>query len=280
MYENIPTVTLNDGLVLPQIGFGTYTLKGSIGVNVINSAINVGYKLLDSAYNYENEGAVGEAIKRAGIKREELFITSKLPGRYQKRKLAIEAIKESLFRAKLDYLDLYLIHWPNPITNNYVEAWQTLIDAKNWGLIRSIGVSNFLPSHIDNIFAQTSVMPSINQIELHPSFSQKEQLKYNKEKGIITQSWSPLGRGNGIIDNSKIVKIAKKYDKTPSQVVLRWHVELGSMPIPKSSLTSRQKENIDIFDFTLTKEDISAINSLDKKDGRTANQDPAIYEEF
>ena len=177
MSNNIPEITLNDGFTLPVIGLGTYKLNGNEGANAIQSAIDMGYRLIDSAYNYENEGTVGEAVRRSSVPREQLRVTSKLPGRYQAYDKAVTTIQESLYRANLDYYDLYLIHWPKPKQDTYVEAWQALIDAKKWGLIRSIGVCNFLPEHIERLERETGVKPSVNQIELHPFFNQAEQRK-------------------------------------------------------------------------------------------------------
>src|SRR6478752_4591271 len=194
MNKRIPEITLNDGVSLPVIGLGTYTLKGNEGANAIQSAIELGYRLIDSAYNYENEGTVGAALRRSSVPRDQLRITSKLPGRYQEYDKAVATIQESLYRANLDYYDLYLIHWPNPKQGHYVEAWQALIDAKKWGLIRSIGVCNFLPEHIDTLVKETGVKPSINQIELHPFFNQAEQRKWHEVNDIKTESWSPLAR--------------------------------------------------------------------------------------
>lgn len=281
MKNIIPEVILNDGLALPRVGFGTYTLNGAAGVQAILSAINIGYRLLDSAFNYENEGVVGEAVRRSFIPREQLLITSKLPGRHHSYNEAITTIQESLYRANLDYYDLYLIHWPNPIENLYVEAWQALIDAKKWGLIRSIGVCNFLPEHIDRLIQETGVIPSINQIELHPFFSQKEQLIYNQKHGIVTESWSPLGRKNTLLmENKELLRIAETHHKSISQVILRWHIQLGSIPIPKSSAPKRQLENLALFDFTLSEQDMMMISTLNQENGRLANQNPASYEEF
>ncbi|MBZ9535065.1 aldo/keto reductase [Cytobacillus oceanisediminis] len=280
MSTTIPQITLNDGLVIPAIGLGTYNLRGASGVQAITSAIDTGYRLLDSAFNYENEGALGEAVRRSTVSREQLFITSKLPGRHHQYDKALYTIQESLYRTKLDYYDLFLIHWPNPKTDLYVEAWQALIDAKKWGLIRSIGVCNFLPEHLERLKKETGVLPSINQVELHPFFSQKEQLAYDKENGIVTESWSPLGRANNVLENETIQQIAEAHGKSISQVILRWHTQLGALPIPKSSSPQRQRENIEIFDFTLTEEEMNKISSLTRADGRIADQDPAVYEEF
>ncbi|RCW74964.1 aldo/keto reductase [Saliterribacillus persicus] len=280
MTKQVPMIKLNDGVEIPAVGFGTATIKGSQGVNAFTSAISNGYRLLDSAYNYENEGAVGEAIRRSGLKREELFVTSKLPGRYHHYDEAIKAIQESLFRANLHYLDLYLIHWPNPKQDHYVEAWQALIDAKKMGLIRSIGVSNFLPEHIDRLEKETGEIPSVNQVELHPFFNQKEQRDYHEQKGILTESWSPLCRAEDVLENDVLQKLATKYNKSVGQIILRWHYQLGSIAIPRSSNPTRQRENLEIFDFSIDKEDIDAINGLTQPNGRMNDQDPAVYEEF
>ncbi len=277
---HIPEITLNDGLTVPEIGFGTYKLNGNEGVNAITSAISTGYRLIDTAYNYENEGTVGEAIRRSSVPREELLVTSKLPGRYQTYDKAVTTIQESLYRAKLDYYDLYLIHWPNPQQGHYVEAWQALIDAKKWGLIRSIGVCNFLPEHLERLNKETGVLPSMNQIELHPFFNQEEQRKWHEENNVKTESWSPLGRASAVLENETIGKIADKHQKTISQVILRWHHQLGSIPIPKSASPSRQLENISIFDFTLSESEMITISQLTRPDGRLKDQDPAVYEEF
>lgn len=281
MAKIVPEITLNDGLTLPVIGLGTYTLKGNEGANAIQSAIDSGYRLIDSAYNYENEGTVGAALRRSSVPRDQLRITSKLPGRYQEYDKAVATIQESLYRANLDYYDLYLIHWPNPKQGHYVEAWQALIDAKKWGLIRSIGVCNFLPEHIDTLVKETGVKPSVNQIELHPYFNQAEQRKYHEENDIKTQSWSPLGRQmNDVLQNDNLQRIAQEHNKTISQVILRWHYQLGAVSIPKSSSRVRQLENISIFDFSLDEAEMGMISGLTRPNGRLKNQDPAVYEEF
>ena len=280
MSQLIPEMTLNDGLKVPAIGLGTYKLKGASGVQSILSAIDHGYRLLDTAYNYENEGTVGEAVRQSSVPREKLIIASKLPGRYHDYDLAVEAIQESLYRANLDYYDLYLIHWPNPKQGKFVEAWQALIDAKKWGLVRSIGVSNFLPEHIERLVEETGVKPSINQIELHPFFNQEKQRKWHEENDIQTQSWSPLKRVTDVLEQDVLKNIAEKHQKSVAQVILRWHYQLGSIAIPRSSSSARQLENISIFDFSLTEEDMAQINTLSRPDGRQKNQDPAEYEEF
>lgn len=271
---------LNDGLRVPSIGFGTYKLKGTEGMKTIRDAIDLGYRLIDSAFNYENEGTVGKAVRESSVSRDQLIITSKLPGRHYAYNDALETIEESLYRAGFDYYDLYLIHWPNPRANLYVEAWKALIEAKRQGLIRSIGVCNFLPEHIERLVKETGVTPSINQIELHPYFNQEKQRVYNEKHNIVTESWSPLGRGSDILMNKEIGKIAETHKKSISQIILRWHVQLEAIPIPKASSLKHQRENFEIFDFELSKEEMNIISKLTREDGRMRNQDPAVYEEF
>lgn len=280
MLKKIPELTLNDGLKLPSVGFGTYKLNGSQGMEAIKQAVEIGYRLLDSAFNYENEGAVGAAVRQCGVPRQELIVASKLPGRHHRFHEAIATVEESLYRAGLDYYDLYLIHWPNPKENLYVEAWQAMIEAKKRGLVRSIGVCNFLPHHLERIIRETGVTPSVDQVELYPFFNQAEQRKWNREHGIVTESWSPLGRANSILQNETIAAIAKAHRKTITQIVLRWHVQLGAVPIPKAASKAHQIENLNIFDFALTDAEMEKINALTRPNGRTANQDPDIYEEF
>lgn len=274
------TYTLRDGLTVPKIGFGTYKLNGAYGVQVIDSAIDRGYRLLDTAFNYENEGAVGEAVRRSSVPRSELLISSKLPGRHHTYTEAINTIQESLYRAGLDYYDLYLIHWPNPKEDHYVEAWQALIDAQKLGLIRSIGVSNFLPEHLERLNKETGVLPVINQVELHPYFNQQAQRDYDQAHGILTQDWSPLGRASEMLQNETLKEIAVHYHKNVGQLILRWELQLGTLPIPKSSTPSRQAGNMDVFDFEISAADMATINGLSQVDGRLNNQDPAVYQEF
>lgn len=276
----IEDLYLLDGYKLPRIGFGTYKLNGLAGVRVIEEAIETGYRLIDSAFNYENEGAVGQAVRNSSIPRTQLTVTSKLPGRHHRYNEALDTIQESILRTGLDYIDLYLIHWPNPQEDLYVEAWQALIDARRWGWVRSIGVCNFLPEHIERLEKETGELPVVNQIELHPYFNQEKQREFDTSKKIITQAWSPLGRANDILINPVIGDIAKKYHKTIPQVILRWQVQLGVLPIPKASHLNRQEENRDIFDFELTFEEMSKISTISQSNGRLKNQNPAIYQEF
>ncbi|KAF1303000.1 aldo/keto reductase [Candidatus Enterococcus willemsii] len=271
---------LSDGFQIPKIGFGTYSLNGSYGTRVIEQALSTGYRLIDTAFNYENEGAVGRAIKNSSVPRDQLTITSKLPGRHHDYKEALATIEESIARLGLDYIDLYLIHWPNPKQGKYVEAWQALIDAQKTGLIRSIGVSNFLPEHINRLEQETGILPVINQVELHPHFNQKVQRTYDVSKQIITEAWSPLGRASEILTNTILQEIAARYHRSVPQIILRWELQLGVLPIPKASHHARQLNNLSVFDFELAVDDMQTIASLTKTNGRLQQQDPAVYEEF
>ncbi len=276
----IPNIVLNDQSTMPALGFGTYKLNGSEGVASIVSATKAGYRMLDSAFKYENEGTLGKSIVQSGIPREELYVISKLPGRHHRYNEALYTIEESLYRMRLDYFDLYLIHWPIPRLGLYVEAWQALIEAKKRGLIRSIGVCNFLPEHLQKLIDETGVTPVTNQVELHPYFPQQKLRDWHKRHGIVTQSWSPLGRASKVLQEPIITAISEKYGKTVPQVILRWHVQLDAVPLPKSTSKERQLENLSIFDFELTPDDITAICSLAKVDGRRQDRHPALHEEF
>jgi 2,5-diketo-D-gluconate reductase A len=272
--------TLNDGTTLPAIGLGTYALRGLSGAQAMADALSEGYRLLDSAVNYENEGATGKAIRMSGVPREDIRVTSKLPGRHHKKAAATYAIEESVLRSGLDYLDLYLIHWPNPSQQLFVEAWEAMIEARERGLVRSIGVSNFLPEHLDQLIEKTGVTPSVNQIELHPYFNQAEQRAADKARGIVTEAWTPIGKGKALFDETIIVDLSRKHSRTPAQIVLRWHIQHDVLPIPKSATASRRIENLDIGSFALEADDMAAIDSLSRPDGRLFAADPRTHEEF
>lgn len=275
-----PLITMNDGHLIPSVSLGTYQIRGGEGLDQVLTAIQSGYRLLDTSTNYDSEGIVGEAIRRSGLPRSEFFVTTKLPGKYHHYEDALGMIQESLYRMGLEYFDLYLIHWPLPKRGLYVEAWKALIQAQKMGLIRSIGVSNFEPEHLDKIITETGVTPAVNQIEIHPYWVQERMVKANAERGIITEAWSPLGRGNDALEEPIITSIAEKYGKTAGQIVLRWHVERGIVPIPKSRNLIHQRKNLAIFDFELIEDEVAQINTLEKPDGRIDGQDPNEYEEF
>jgi len=276
----IPTYQLNDGSSLPAIGFGTYPMTGDEGVAAIRSAIENGYRLLDTAVNYRNETEVGEAIRQSGVPREQLQIASKIPGRDHGYDDAIASVHGSLERLGLDYLDLHLVHWPNPSVDRYVEAWQALVDLREQGLVRAIGVSNFSAAHLDRIIEATGVTPAVNQIELHPYFPQVEMRRVNADRGIRTASWSPLGKRRAPFTEPPVAAAAERLGVTPGQVILRWQVQLGSIPIPKSATPERQRLNLDVFGFELTDDEVGAITALCRADGRLFGGDPDTHEEM
>ncbi|QEA59774.1 aldo/keto reductase [Leuconostoc koreense] len=271
---------LNDGHHLPKIGLGTFQIRGYQGVDQILNAIQNGYRLLDTSTNYDSEGAVGEAIRRSGVPRSQFYVTTKLPGKYHHFDDALKIIEESLLRLGLDYLDLYLIHWPLPKRDHYVEAWQALIEAQRRGLVRSIGVSNFEKEHLDKIISATGITPAVNQNEIHPYWPQESLVATNQEYGIVTEAWSPLGRGSSELTEPLILKLAEKYDKNAGQIILRWHIQRGILPVAKATTPQHQWHNLDIFDFRLTETEVSQISDLKRKDGRVDDQDPNEYEEF
>ena len=280
MATETPTRRLNDGHDLPAIGFGTYPLEGDAGIEAITSAIGVGYRLLDTAVNYGNEEEVGEAIRRAGVPREELTVCSKIPGRHHGYDDAVRSTKDSLQRLGLDHLDLHLIHWPNPSVGKYAEAWRALVDLQREGLVRSIGVSNFTADHLRRIIDETGVTPAVNQVELHPYFPQEEMRAVHAELGIVTESWSPLGKRQAPFTESPVASAAERHGVAPGQVILRWQVQLGAVPIPKSATPQRQRDNLDVFGFELTDDEVAAITALGRPDGRLFGGDPDTHEEM
>jgi diketogulonate reductase-like aldo/keto reductase len=277
---SVPTYPLNDGTDLPAIGFGTYPMRGAEGVSSIAAAIDAGYRLVDTAVNYENETEVGEALRRSGVPRDQVRVTSKIPGRHHAYDLAIASTKESLQRLGLDHLDLHLIHWPNPSQGLFVEAWQALVELQRQGLVRTIGVSNFTEAHLRRVIDETGVTPAVNQIELHPLFPQVQMRAVHEQLGIRTEAWSPMGKRQAQYDAPAVRDAADRLGVTPGQVILRWHVQLGSVPIPKSATPSRQAENLDVFGFELTDAEVDAITALGRPDGRLFGGDPETHEEM
>ncbi|MBB6625782.1 aldo/keto reductase [Nocardioides sp. KIGAM211] len=275
----LPTYSLHDGTTIPAIGFGTYPLTGDDGISAVVSALENGYRLLDTAVNYGNEQEVGEAIRRSGVPRDEIVVTSKLPGRHHAYDDALLSVRASLERLGLDHLDLHLIHWPNPGVGRYPDAWRALVDLQKEGLIRSIGVSNFTEEHLTRIIDETGVTPVVNQVELHPYFPQVEMRAVHERLGIRTESWSPLGKRQAPFTEPPVAAAAEKYDVTPGQVILRWQVQLGSVPIPKSATPERQRQNLDVFGFALTDDEVAAITALGRPDGRLFDGDPDTHEE-
>ncbi len=277
---SLPTFVLNDGNELPAVGLGTYQLKGPEGEDAVVHGLEVGYRLLDTAVNYGNEPEVGAAVRRSGVAREDVTITTKIPGRHHGYDDALASARESLGRLGMDYLDLLLIHWPNPSVGKYVEAWRALVELRDQGVARSIGVSNFTAEHLQRIIDETGVVPAVNQVELHPYFPQPEMRRTHEELGILTESWSPLGKRSEPYREKVVSDAADRHGVTPAQVVLRWHHQLGALPIPKSGDRSRQAENLDIFGFELTEDEVTAITALGRPDGRLFGGDPDVHEEM
>lgn len=264
---------------LPRIGLGCWSLNGSAGAAAVRTAIDAGYRLLDGAYVYENEGAVGRGIRDSGVDREKLIVTSKLGGRHQRPGQARASIEESIYRLGVDYLDLHLIHWPNPQRGFAVDAWTQLIQAKEDGLVRHIGVSNFLPAHIDEIVEATGVTPEVNQIELHPLNSQDASRAYAAEHGIQIEAWSPLGRGE-VLDNPVLNDLAAREGLEVGELILAWHAAIGSVPLARSTNAERQRMNLAAVDKTLTPDTVAAITELGSAGTYLWEQDPLTYEEW
>ena len=271
---NVPTLTLNDGNTIPQLGLGVWQVDPGITARVVRDGIEAGYRLIDTAEGYHNEEGVGEAIRASGVPREHLFITSKLRNGGHARDLALKSFDESMKKLGLEQIDMFLIHWPVPAQDKYVEAWKTFIELKEQGRIKSIGVSNFNQDHLERIIKETGVTPAVNQIELHPYFPQLDKRDYLKANGIHIESYSPLGSGE-VLEDETIGKIGETYGKSIAQVVLRWQVQQGNIVIPKTTHAERMRENIDVFDFELSDEDMTAMSGLDKGEAGRTGGDPA-----
>ena len=259
--EQNPSIVLNNGQSMPQLGLGVYKVQQDIAVQLVGEALDAGYRRFDTAALYDNEAEIGAGIRKSGIDREEIFVTTKIWNDRQGYDNALEAIDESLTRLNLDYLDMLLIHWPCPKKGLFVETWQAFQDAMAGGKIRGIGVSNFKPAHLETLLAAGGVVPAINQVEMHPWFQQADVRKFDAEHGIATEAWSPLARAR--FDSPALIDIAENHGKTVAQVVIRWHIEVGNLVIPKSSNPDRLRENIDVFDFALTPADLAVIAKLD-----------------
>ena len=260
--KTVPTITLNDGTTIPQLGFGVFQVPADDVAGVVTKALETGYRSIDTAAAYRNEKGVGQALRDSGIAREDLYVTTKLWNDDQGYDSTMRAFDESMTKLGLDYLDLYLIHWPAPGAGKYVETWRAFEKLRADGRVRSIGVSNFQPSHLNELFEDTGTVPAVNQVELHPRLQQADLRAVHAEHGIATEAWSPLGQGELIRDKA-IGALAKKYDRTPAQVILRWHLQLGNIVIPKSVTPSRIEENFQVFDFELAADDMAAIGDLE-----------------
>ncbi len=275
--SKVPPIILNNGVEMPQLGFGVWQVPDDEAQVAVTTALEAGYRSIDTAAIYGNEQGTGKAIAASGVPREELFVTTKLWNTDQGHDSTLRAFDASLDKLGLDYVDLYLIHWPMPSKDSYVDTYKAFEKIHADGRARSIGVSNFLPEHLERLVSETSVVPVVNQIELHPHLQQRASREFHAAQGIATEAWSPLGQGKGLLEIPAIVAIARKHGRTPAQVVLRWHVQLGNVVIPKSVTPSRIKENIDVFGFELDPEDMAAISALNED--RRLGPDPATFDE-
>jgi diketogulonate reductase-like aldo/keto reductase len=272
----IPALTLNDGVEIPQLGFGVFQVPPPETAEAVTHALQAGYRHIDTAAAYRNEEGVGQAIAATGIPRDELFITTKLWNAEQGYDSTLAAFDASAAKLGLDVIDLYLIHWPTPARDLYVDTWRAFERLKADGRVRSIGVSNFQPAHLRRLFDETSVVPSINQIELHPYLQQPELRAFHAEHEIATEAWSPLAQG-AVFDAPAIVAVAEAHGKSPAQVVLRWHLQLGNVVIPKSVTPKRIAENLDVFGFELSDEEMASITPLDRAERIGPDPDTANF---
>jgi len=272
--EQIPAVQLNDGVSIPQLGFGVFQVPPEDTERAVTDALEAGYRHIDTAAAYRNEAGVGKAIAASGLPRDELFITTKLWNDQQGREKTIQAFAASAERLALDVVDLYLIHWPIAMADRYVETFEAFVTLRDEGRIRSIGVSNFQEDHLRRVIDEVGVTPSVNQVELHPYLQQPGLRQLHEELGIATEAWSPIAQG-AVLDDPVIRRIAQEVDRTPAQVTLRWHIQIGNVVIPKSVTPERVRENLALFDFSLTDEHVDAIAALDR-DERTG-PDPATF---
>ena len=268
----VPNIRLNNGVTIPQLGFGVFQVPPDRTAEAVRTAFDAGYRHIDTAQGYGNEEGVGQAVRESGLPREEVFVTTKLANDRHGRAEAVAALDESLQRLGLDQVDLFLIHWPRPATDRYVETWRSFEKILSDGKARSIGVSNFQVPHLERLAAETGTVPAVNQIELHPLLVQAELRAYDSGHGIATEAWSPLAKGGELLQEERLRALAEKYGKTPAQIVLRWHLQIGNVVIPKSITPSRVQENIEVFDFELAADDIATIEELDA--GTRTGPDP------
>ncbi len=273
---SVPDVDLIDGTAMPQLGFGVFQASDEEAERAVRTALEQGYRSVDTASAYGNEEGVGRALRASGVPREEVFVTTKLWNDEQGYDNALRACDASLSRLGLDYLDLYLIHWPMPSRGAYLDTWRALEDLKRDGRVRAIGVSNFTVETLSRIIEEADVVPAVNQIELHPYFQQDGLRAFHRDHGIRTEAWAPLGQGHGLLDDPALDRIGRSHGRTPAQVVLRWHLQIGNVVIPKSVTPSRIAENIDVFGFELSPDDMKAIGELDQ--GTRFGPDPAVFE--
>jgi 2,5-diketo-D-gluconate reductase A len=270
----VPSIVLNDGTSIPQLGFGVFKVDPDETKRIVSDALEVGYRHLDTAMIYGNETGVGEAIADSGLARDDLFVTTKLWNSDQGTQSALDAFDLSLAKLGLDDVDLYLIHWPSAHRGKYVESWKALEQIAASGRAKSIGVSNFTPTLLQPLLDAADVVPSVNQIEYHPYFQQTASKQFNAEHGIVTESWGPLGQGD-IVDDAAVAAIAAKYGKTVAQVIIRWHLDIGNIVIPKSNRRERMAENLDVTDFALTDDEVATVSAVNRGEAGRKGSDPA-----
>jgi 2,5-diketo-D-gluconate reductase A len=273
--SKVPSIILNNGVAMPQLGFGVWQVPDNEATKVVATAVQAGYRSIDTAAIYENEEGTGRAVAAVGIAREDLFITTKLWNSEQGYDSTLRAFDASLEKLGLDYVDLYLIHWPRPSKDAYVDTYKAFEKIHADGRAKTIGVSNFLPEHLERLIGETSIVPAVNQVELHPQLQQAELRAFHATHGIQTEAWSPLGQGKGLLEVPTVVAIARKHGRTAAQVVLRWHLQIGNIVIPKSATPSRIRENLDVFGFELDADDLAAFAALDE--GKRLGPDPATF---
>jgi 2,5-diketo-D-gluconate reductase A len=260
--EDRNNVRLANGVVMPVIGYGTWPIGDREAEPMVSAAIEAGYRLIDTAEMYGNEAGVGRGIRAGGTERDQVFVTTKLSQRWHGYELAQEAFDQSAKRLDLDHIDLFLIHWPNPGLDRYVDAWRGMIELLEQGKVRAIGVSNFKPTHLQRLIDETGVTPHVNQIQLNPWVPRVPEREYHDAHGIVTESWAPIGKGGGLLGDPMIGDIARAHTRTPAQIVLRWHLQLGLVPIPKTAIPRRLAENIDVFDFSLSQDEMDRLSAL------------------
>lgn len=260
-------IRLNDGRTMPTLGLGTWPLDDAEAERVIALALELGYRHIDTAVRYGNERGVGRALAASGLPRDEVFVTTKLDGQHQGGDKAEDGLRASLDRLGLEWVDLLLIHWPLPVRDLYVETWRTFERLQAAGLARSIGVSNFKPAHLERLARETGTMPAVNQVQLNPYVTREDHRLYHQEHGIVTVSYSPLGKGGELLEDPAVTRVAEAHGRTPAQVVLRWHLQLGLVPIPKSSSEQRLRENLDVYSFELTPDEVLSLSALDRGAG-------------
>ena len=276
MSSKVPLIKLNNGVEMPQLGFGVWQVPDDEAERAVGTALESGYRSIDTAAIYGNEEGTGKAIAASGIPREDIFVTTKLWNADQGYDSTLRAFDTSLAKLGLEYVDLYLIHWPLPARDTYVDSYKAFEKLLADGRVKALGVSNFLPEYLERLIGETSVVPAVNQIELHPHLQQHAAREFHARHGIATEAWSPLGQGKGLLEVPAIVAIAQKHNRTPAQIVLRWHLQTGNVVIPKSVTPSRIRENIDVFDFSLDTEDLAAISALNED--RRIGPNPATFD--